>query len=116
MAYMAEVKPSKQPDSKVIIERGLDKPRRLFFTLGSLETIEEQTQLDILNMDQDAMKLFMKPKTLAVILAEGLKHEDPDITPEKIKSVFELSEMKYIMGKVAEAIGGKPEANPTKAE
>ena len=67
----------------------LDRTRHLRFPLSSLRALQED----------DA-------KSLEGILCAGLKHEDPDLTPEKVGEIVSLDMLDGLTGPVKEATGG----------
>lgn len=83
---------------KKMVTINLDKERHLYFTLNSLELIEEMTGTSV-----DKIGEHMNMKTLKVIVFAGLVHEDKTLTVEEVGDMIGVEKIEEVSKAVAEA-------------
>ena len=74
----------------------LDHERTLLFTPRDAQAIE-------------ALPEGGGIEQMVKILHMGLRRDDPALTEEQVWDLVDLSQMEYVNGKIAEALGRKPE-------
>jgi hypothetical protein len=67
----------------------MDKPRNLRFGIEAMVAIEERYNKSFLEIAQECLGKNPKITTLRDMLWAGLKHEDPNLTPEKVSSIMD---------------------------
>ncbi|BER92686.1 hypothetical protein [Atrimonas thermophila] len=78
----------------------LDKERTLRYSFSALMECEEHFGKPYHQLDPTTWTL----KDIAFLLATGLKHEDPEITPDNVaKLIDEAESLGYVFEKIAEA-------------
>lgn len=79
----------------------LDKERNLYFTLNSLEIIEELTGKTI-----DKLSEGMSMKMLKAVVYAGLVHEDKSLTVDAVGEMIGFEDIEEISKAIGEAFGG----------
>lgn len=84
------------------IDIEFDKPRKLRYDVNSIDYIEQTIGKPFAKIDLD--NLYMRE--IAALIAGGLMHESPDITPKDVLNIISEHsiDMEYVMGKVVEAV------------
>ena len=92
----------------VTIELG-GKERHLKFDLNAIAEIGERLDITISfeNFVKDLMSTQIPFSALRVILWAGLRHEDPDLTPEQVGAWVDLDNMQQVMDRFFTLFGGK---------
>ena len=84
----------------------LDKPRNFKFSMKVISNIEEQfgkQLMEIPGMGNGQLTM----KNYATVMCEGLKHEDPELTPEKVMDlVDEYSDIMTVSEAMWQALNG----------
>lgn len=83
---------------KKMVTINLDKERHLYFTLNSLELIEDMTGTSV-----DKIGENMNMKTLKVIVYAGLVHEDKALTVNEVGELIGVEKIEEVSKAVAEA-------------
>lgn len=86
---------------KRMVKVNLDKQRNLYFSLNSLELIEELTGKTIDKL-ADGMSISM----LKAVVYAGLVHEDKELTPEIVGEMIGFDDIKELSDAIGEAFGG----------
>ncbi len=76
----------------------LDKERHLYFTLNSLELIEDLTGTSI-----DKIGETMNMKTLKILLYAGLVHEDKGLTIDSVGDMIGIEKIEEVSKAIGEA-------------
>ncbi len=76
----------------------LDKLRHLRFSLRTMREVREE-------FGKDALASGLEGDSVAKMLWYGLKHEDPELTPEIIEDIVDLEQLSDVMEAVAQATG-----------
>ena len=84
----------------VAIELG-GKERNLFYSLNSLEIIE-----DITGQSLDKVTQNVNMKTLKVLVYAWLVHEDKDLTPDAVGEMIGFSDIERVSEAIGKAFGG----------
>lgn len=79
----------------------LDKERNLYFTLNSLEIIEELTGKTI-----DKLSEGMSVSMLKAVVYAGLVHEDKSLTVEAVGEMIGFEDIKRVSEAIGEAFEG----------
>lgn len=79
----------------------LDKERNLYFTLNSLEIIEELTGKTI-----DKLSEGMTIGMLKAVVYAGLVHEDKELTVDAVGEMIGFEDIEMISNAIGEAFGG----------
>jgi hypothetical protein len=84
----------------------LDKPRNFKFSMKVISNIEEQfgkQLMEIPGMGNGQLTM----KNYATVMCEGLKHEDPDLTPDKVMDLIdEYSDIMTVSEAMWKALNG----------
>ena len=84
----------------------LDKPRSFKFSMRVISNIEEKfgkSLMEIPGMNNGQLTM----KDYAIVMCEGLKHEDPELTPEKVMDlVDEYSDIMTVSEAMWQALNG----------
>lgn len=86
---------------KRMVKVELDKERNLYFTLNSLEIIEELTGKSI-----DKLTEGMTISMLKAVVYAGLVHEDKSLTPEIVGEMIGFEDIAMLSEAIGEAFGG----------
>lgn len=86
---------------KKMVKIELDKERNLYFSLNSLEIIEELTGKTI-----DKLGEGMSISMLKAVVYAGLIHEDKALTPEAVGELVGFEDIKMLSEAIGEAFGG----------
>lgn len=86
---------------KKMVKVELDKERNLYFSLNSLELIEEITGKSI-----DKISENMNMKVLKAIVYAGLIHEDKKLTLEAVGEMIAFEDIEKVSEAIGEAFGG----------
>lgn len=81
------------------VEIGLDKPRRLRYTLNALAEIEDRLGVSL--ADLGSVKLGIK--AVRLILWAGLIHEDADLTVVQVGDLVDFGNFEEVQTKIAQA-------------
>lgn len=79
----------------------LDKERNLYFSLNSLEIIEDLTGKTI-----DKVTENLNMKSLKAIVYAGLIHEDKSLTVEDVGEMIGFNDISRVSEAIGEAFGG----------
>ena len=92
----------------VTIELG-GKERHLKYDLNAIAEIGERLDITISfeNFVKDLMSTQIPFSALRVILWAGLRHEDPDLTPEQVGAWVDLDNMQQVMDRFFTLFGDK---------
>lgn len=85
---------------KKMVKVELDKERNLYFSLNSLEIIEELTGKTI-----DKLGEGMSISMLKAVVYAGLIHEDKDLTPEMVGELVGFEDIQMLSEAIGEAFG-----------
>ena len=94
-------KPTRKHVRKTEIILADDQPRELYYTLDEIFEISQLADRD-------------SPRNLAVVIALGLRHAQPDVTADQVAKLLDAPNIAYFGACVDEAIRGADE-NPTEA-
>ena len=83
---------------KKMVTVNLDKERHLYFTLNSLELIEDMTGTSV-----DKIGDNMNMRVLKVIVYAGLVHEDKTLTVDEVGEMIGVEKIEEVSKAVAEA-------------
>lgn len=86
---------------KKIVTLILDKERHLYFSLNSLEMIEDLTGVSI-----DKISENMNMKTLKAIVYSGLVWEDKKLTLDAVGEMIGFEDIEKVSEAIGEAFGG----------
>lgn len=86
---------------KKIVTLVLDKERHLYFSLNSLEMIEDLTGVSI-----DKISENMNMKTLKAIVYSGLVWEDKKLTLDAVGEMIGFEDIEKVSEAIGEAFGG----------
>lgn len=86
---------------KRMVKINLDKERNLYFTLNSLEIIEELTGKTI-----DKLSEGMTISMLKAVVYAGLVHEDKELTVDAVGEMIGFEDIEMISNAIGEAFGG----------
>lgn len=87
--------------SKKMVTINLDKERHLYFTLNSLELIEDLTGKSIDKIGED-----MNMKMLKALVFAGLVHEDKKLTLEAVGDMIGFEDLEAVSNAIGDAFGG----------
>ena len=95
----------------------LDKERSLKFNMKAVLSLNEELDRNVLGeggLFDDEKNIDLK--AVAAALAHGLRHEDADLTTEKVLDMVDVRQLSQLAEKLAEAFGAvkDQDANPTK--
>lgn len=85
-------------NSKKMVTINLDKERHLYFTLNSLELIEDMTGTSV-----DKIGENMNMKTLKALVFAGLVHEDKDLTVDEVGEMIGVDKIEEVSKAIGEA-------------
>lgn len=83
-----------------MVKINLDKERNLYFTLNSLEVIEELTGKTI-----DKLSEGMTISMLKAVVYAGLIHEDKELTVDAVGEMIGFEDIEMISQAIGEAFG-----------
>lgn len=78
----------------------LDRERYFRYTLGTLRKIREE-------LGDEALKEGVSGEKLAKVLCYGLQGDDPDLTPEKVEEIIDLTMLDDVVASMRKAMGQK---------
>lgn len=84
-----------------MVKIDLDKERNLYFTLNSLEIVEDLTGKTI-----DKISEGMNIKMLKVLVYAGLIHEDKELTVDAVGEMIGIEDMERVSKAIGEAFEG----------
>jgi len=79
--------------------------------MRSIKKLKAVCGVNLFALSEDAMA---DPDTMSAVLWAGLIHEHDALTVDEVDGMYDLSDLKYISDKIAEAMGGDTEeSDPT---